>query len=318
MVRTRTGDFTQDVPESSNAHAGAVTNELRNAARGTLPPPLPPPPLVSLEQMLAMQNELMRVLIENLVQCEVRLPHRQPGVEIFYTDFLTTHPPMFAEAVDPLEADNWLRIIESKFGLLHCSEIQKTLFAAQQLCGPTSAWWANFTATIQDGHQVPWAKFHTVFRGHHIPADLMAHKLQKFLHLQQGLSSVYEYIKKFNHLSQYNSYHTDTDEKKMSLFRQGLSPVLREHLTLFRGCTLNELVSASIEQEDVCRAHLEEERSKRSLPGPNGGAPPKYRLIYTSPSSPPCGLPLSQQWNHRLPQQVAPRSPIYPHLAAPS
>jgi hypothetical protein len=47
---------------------------------------------------------------------------------------------------------------------------------------------------------------------------------------------VYKYNKKFNHLSQYGSYHADTDEKKMSLFRQGLSPVLREHLTLFWGC----------------------------------------------------------------------------------
>jgi hypothetical protein len=112
---------------------------------------------------------------------------------------------------------------------------------------------------------------------------MMARKLQEFLHLQQGSSSVYEYSKKFNHLSQYGSYHADTDEKKMSLFHQGLSPVLREHLTLFQGCTLNELVIASIEQEDTCHARLEEERKKRPLPRPNGGTPPKYRLVYTSP-----------------------------------
>jgi hypothetical protein len=97
-----------------------------------------------------------------------------------------------------------------------------------------SAWWANFTATIQDGHQVLWAEFRTAFCGHHIPTGLMAHKLQEFLHLQQGSSSVYEYSKKFNYLSQYGSYHVDTNEKKISLFHQGLSPVLREHLTLFQ------------------------------------------------------------------------------------
>jgi hypothetical protein len=73
MVRTHTGDFTQDAPEPSNAHAGAATNELRNAARGTPPPP--PPPLMSLEQLLATQNELMRVLTENLMQHEARPPH---------------------------------------------------------------------------------------------------------------------------------------------------------------------------------------------------------------------------------------------------
>jgi hypothetical protein len=73
----------------------------------------------------------MRVLTENLEQREVHPPHRQPGVETSYTNFLATHPPTFAEATDPLEADNWLRIIESKFGLLHCTEIQKTLFTTQ-------------------------------------------------------------------------------------------------------------------------------------------------------------------------------------------
>jgi hypothetical protein len=109
MVRTRTGDFTLDVPELSNAHTGATTNKLRNAARGTPPPPLPPPPPVSLEQLLATQNELMRVLTENLVQREVCPPHRQPGLETSYIDFLVTHPPTFVEVTDPLEADNWLR-----------------------------------------------------------------------------------------------------------------------------------------------------------------------------------------------------------------
>jgi hypothetical protein len=53
---------------------------------------------------------------------------------------------------------------------------------------------------------------------------------------------------------------------------------------LFWGCTLNELVSASIEQEDVCHAHSEDERKKRPLPRPNGAAPPKHRLVYTLPS----------------------------------
>jgi hypothetical protein len=111
------------------------------------------------------------------MQCELHLPHYQPGVETSYTDFLATHPSTFGEATDPLEADNWLRIIESKFGLLHYTEFQKTLFAAQQLHGPTSAWWAHFTATIQDCHQVLWTEFYTAFHGHHIPAGLMAHKL---------------------------------------------------------------------------------------------------------------------------------------------
>jgi hypothetical protein len=64
MAHMCTGDFTQDVPELSNAHAGVATNELCNAAHGTAPPPPSP---VSLEQLLATQNKLMRVLTKNLV-----------------------------------------------------------------------------------------------------------------------------------------------------------------------------------------------------------------------------------------------------------
>jgi hypothetical protein len=60
--------------------------------------------------------------MENLVQCGVHKLHHQPVMDSSYTDFLVTHPPTFAEAADPLEVDNWLRIIKSKFGLLHCTE----------------------------------------------------------------------------------------------------------------------------------------------------------------------------------------------------
>jgi hypothetical protein len=85
--------------------------------------------------------------------------------------------------------------------------------------------------------------------------------------------------------------------------------MLCEHLTMFRGCTLNELVSASIEQHDMCHARLEEVRKKRLLPGPNGGAPPMYRLVCTPPSGQPRG-PLHgsngatvhlSRWTHVLP-----------------
>jgi hypothetical protein len=164
-----------------------------------------------------------------------------------YTDFLTTHPSTFAKVSDPLEADTWLHITKSKFGLLHSTKFQKTLYVAQQLRGLASAWWANFTTTFHDGHQVPWAEFYQAFVGHHILVGLMAHKLQEFLHLQQGLECVYEYSKRFNHLLKYDSYDSDIDEKKMALFHPGLNPVPREHLTLFRGYALNGLVSTSIE-----------------------------------------------------------------------
>jgi hypothetical protein len=46
-----------------------------------------------------------------------------------YLDFFETRPPLIVKAEDPLEADEWIRVIEQKFGLLRCTETQKPLFA---------------------------------------------------------------------------------------------------------------------------------------------------------------------------------------------
>jgi hypothetical protein len=132
MVCTRTSDDTiLDILEGS---AGRGHGQVPRGGA-------PPPPPVSLEQLLATQNDPMRRLIENDECCgaERRQPRHQER-DSLYWDFLATRPPVFADATDPLEANNWFRTTESKFGLLHCTEYQKTLYAAQQLRGglPTS------------------------------------------------------------------------------------------------------------------------------------------------------------------------------------
>jgi hypothetical protein len=96
----------------------------------------PPPPPISLEQLLATQNDLMRRLVGNDERRGAkRQQSRHQERDLSYSDFLATHPPVIADATDPLEADNWLCTTESKFPLLHCTEYQKTLYAAQQLRG---------------------------------------------------------------------------------------------------------------------------------------------------------------------------------------
>jgi hypothetical protein len=71
-----------------------------------------------------------------------------------YDDFTVTHPPLFTDAREPLKADHWFWVIESKFGLLHCMDVQKTLFTAQQLRDDASVWWANYAATRSVDYQV--------------------------------------------------------------------------------------------------------------------------------------------------------------------
>jgi hypothetical protein len=91
--------------------------------------------------------------------------------------------------------------METKFGILCCTEVQKTLFVAQQLRGDASAWWANYTATRPVDYQVSWDEFCNAFYAHYIPAGVMRKKRREFMDLKQGGRSVHDYSKKFNHLA---------------------------------------------------------------------------------------------------------------------
>jgi hypothetical protein len=215
MVRTRTSkDSIHDI------HEGSVGRGRGQVSCGGAP--LPPP--VSLEQLLATQNDLMRRLIQN-DECrgvERQQPRHQER-NSSYSDFLATHLLVFADATDHLEADGWLHTTESKFGLLCYIEYQKTLYAVQQLRGAAGAWWASYIATLPDDHHVPWGEFCTAFRAHNLSAGLLHSKLKEFLDLEQGDRSVFDYMRQFNTLAQYGTYHVDTGEKKANLYRARLT-----------------------------------------------------------------------------------------------
>jgi hypothetical protein len=148
---------------------------------------------------MALQTELIRQLVKGQ-QNQQR--SQQQGREDYipqaagYQEFFGTHPPLFHQTDEPLDADAWLRTIESKFTLLSvpCSEANKTLFAAQQLRGTACIWWNNYCATLPVDYVVNWEEFRTAFRAHHIPEGLMDRKLNEFLALTQGTRTVLQYI----------------------------------------------------------------------------------------------------------------------------
>jgi hypothetical protein len=99
MVCTRTvEELNLNRPEGSAGHG-----------RGQIPcgDAPPPPPPVSPEQLLATQNDLMRRLVENDERrgAERQQPRHQER-DSSYLDFLATHPPVFTDVTNPLEADS--------------------------------------------------------------------------------------------------------------------------------------------------------------------------------------------------------------------
>jgi hypothetical protein len=222
MAHTRTvEELNLDRPEGS---AGCGHCQIPH---GDAPPPPPLPP-VSLEQLLAMKNDLMRRLVENDERCGAECQQtRHQERDSSYSEFLATHPPVFTDATDPLEADSWHHITESKFGLLHCTEYQKILYVAQQLRSAARAWWACYNATLPKDHHVPWGEFYTAFCAHHLSTGLLRSKLKEFLDLEQGNHIVFDHTRQFNTLAQYGTYHVDTDEKRPTCIVQGSPSICR-------------------------------------------------------------------------------------------
>jgi hypothetical protein len=102
---------------------------LDQASGSQQPPPAPP----NLAEVMARQIELLN----QLVQAQMNQYHHQQRGRVEppsagYQDFFSTQPPLFHKTEEPLDADAWLRTIESKFALLSapCSEANKALFVA--------------------------------------------------------------------------------------------------------------------------------------------------------------------------------------------
>jgi hypothetical protein len=139
--------FLPQMPSRTRAHDGAGTSRSREDTPN--PPPVPPmlaEAIAALVNATADNTRFLHEMAGNQFQQQGgRAPPQGPR-ETSYLDFSETRPPIFVKAEDPLEADDWIRVMEQKFGLIHCTETQKSLFAAQQLRGPTSTLWGKFVA----------------------------------------------------------------------------------------------------------------------------------------------------------------------------
>jgi hypothetical protein len=104
--------------------------------RETTPNPPPVPPTLT-EAIAALGNAtadntcFLHEMVGQQYQQQGRRAYSQGPCETSYLDFSETRPPLFVKAEDPLEADECIRVIEQKFGLLRCTETQKPLFAVQ-------------------------------------------------------------------------------------------------------------------------------------------------------------------------------------------
>src|SRR3954466_5861080 len=96
---------------SSGTHGSAGHRANNNADQE-----LPPHP-----KMAEVLNniETNRLRNERLLERVAQNTEHRPDDFVTLGDFIRSLPPIFTHPKDPLEADDWLRTIESKFSALH-------------------------------------------------------------------------------------------------------------------------------------------------------------------------------------------------------
>ena len=160
----------------------------------------------------------MQALVQNLQNQPIGgAPHDKHG------EFLKGHPLVFSHAMDPLEANDWLRAVEKQLNIAQCDDKQKVLYALGQLQGEAQDWWESFEyGRPTNAPPVTRQEFKENFRSYHIPEGLIELKQEEFRALKQGSMSIAEYRDKFAQLSRYAPNEVADDADKQSFFLKGL------------------------------------------------------------------------------------------------
>jgi hypothetical protein len=101
------------MPSRTRAHDNASTSRGREDTPN--PPSVPPTLAEAIAALVNATADNTRFLCEmagNQIQQQGRRAYPQGPHETSYLDFSKTRPPLFVKAEDPLEADEWVRVIE--------------------------------------------------------------------------------------------------------------------------------------------------------------------------------------------------------------
>jgi hypothetical protein len=129
-------------------------------------------------------------------------------------DFQRTKSPTFSHAMEPMDADDWLKSIEKKLQVVQCNNCEKVLVASHQLSGPAADWWDAYVKAHEESKSINWPEFKAAFRAHHVPQRVNKLKKKEFQDLKQRSIFVNKYVTKFTQLSHYALHEVNIDEKK--------------------------------------------------------------------------------------------------------
>jgi hypothetical protein len=132
---------------------------------------------------MAVQTQLMQRMAEAMEHCgndgNRTAPHDKDLTRKIER-FIRMKAPTFNYSDDPLDTDDWLRVIETKLDLTVCSDEECIAIAAHQLEGLAKSWRDNYTARHLNPAFITWLEFCEASCEQYLPSELLFQKAQEF------------------------------------------------------------------------------------------------------------------------------------------
>jgi hypothetical protein len=127
-----------------------------------------------MEELMNTQNQMMQMFMQYMQNNPPAGGPPPVHVRDKRGEFLKGYPPVFSHAADPLEVDDWVRVVEKQLNIAQCNDLEKVLYASGQLQGTAQTWWESYQAARPaNAPPVTWNEFVRDFRARHIPKGVI-------------------------------------------------------------------------------------------------------------------------------------------------
>jgi hypothetical protein len=247
-----------------------------------------------------------------------------------HREFMSHKPPSFFHSPDPLQADDWIKMVEKMLNIVQCTDRKKVLYASGRLEGTTVDWWDAYTTAHDTPNTITWQEFRNKFREQYIPKGLMKLKKQEFLALKLGPMSISEYQDKFIQLSCYAPADVADDAEKQDHFRDGLIDPIKYQLMVHTFKNFQKMVDNAIMVEHARKEMGEKKRKFESLGQFSNNSRPRFAppqgtpfrtgeqqlqaksILVPQPTEPPAAAASSACWLVSVASQLSVKSPEHP------
>jgi hypothetical protein len=103
-----------------------------------------------MEQFLTAQTQLLTNMANTITNMQAQMKQAPspppPPARDRHREFMSHKPPSFSHSPDPLQADDWIKMVEKMLNIVQCTDMEKVLYALGRLEGIAADWWDAYTA----------------------------------------------------------------------------------------------------------------------------------------------------------------------------